>query len=41
MVLEIPPAETGSITGTIMDAWQMALEDAGPAGADKGRAANI
>jgi hypothetical protein len=30
MVLEIPPAEGGSITGTIMDAWQAALEDVGP-----------
>jgi hypothetical protein len=37
MVLEIPPADGGSITGTIMDSWQMALEDAGPAGADKGK----
>lgn len=37
MVLEIPPAVGGSITGTIMDAWQAALEDVGPAGADKGK----
>src|SRR5678815_4577577 len=37
MVLEIPPADGGSITGTIMDAWQMALEDVGPAGVDKGK----
>ena len=36
MVLGIPPADDGSITGTIMDAWQAALEDVGPAGADKG-----
>jgi hypothetical protein len=36
MVLEIPPAGDGSITGTIMDAWQAALADVGPAGADKG-----
>ncbi|CAN7674582.1 DUF1254 domain-containing protein [Mesorhizobium sp. LjRoot246] len=37
MVLEIPPAgDDGSITGTIMDVWQAALEDVGPAGADKG-----
>jgi hypothetical protein len=27
MVLEIPPADEGSITGAIMDAWQAALED--------------
>jgi hypothetical protein len=37
MVLEIPPADTGSITGTVMDAWQTALEDVGPAGVDKGK----
>ena len=37
MVLEIPPADGGSITGTIMDAWQAALEDVGPAGVDKGK----
>jgi len=37
VVLEIPPADDGSITGTIMDCWQMALEDVGPAGVDKGK----
>ena len=37
LVLEIPPADDGSITGTIMDSWQTALEDVGPAGADKGK----
>ena len=37
MVLEIPPAEGGSITGTIMDSWQAALDDVGPAGIDKGK----
>lgn len=37
MVLEIPPAEGGSITGTIMDSWQFPLEDVGPAGVDKGK----
>ena len=37
MVLEIPPADKGSITGTVMDVWQCALEDAGPAGVDKGK----
>ena len=37
MVLEIPPADDGSITGTIMDSWQIALEDVGPAGVDKGK----
>ena len=40
MVLEIPPASeglSGSITGSIDDAWQTALEDVGPAGVDKGK----
>ncbi len=37
VVLEIPPADEGSITGTVMDVWQCALEDVGPAGVDKGR----
>ena len=37
MVLEIPPADDGSITGTLMDAWQCPLEDVGPAGVDKGK----
>jgi hypothetical protein len=37
VVLEIPPAEGGaSITGSVDTAWQNALEDVGPAGADKG-----
>jgi len=36
MVLEIPPASGGSITGSVDDAWQAALEDVGPAGVDKG-----
>ena len=37
VVLEIPPADAGSITGTVMDLWQSALEDVGPAGMDNGR----
>jgi hypothetical protein len=38
VVLEIPPATNdGSITGNLDDAWQVALEDIGPAGADKGK----
>jgi hypothetical protein len=37
MVLEIPPADDGLINGSIMDCWQSALEDVGPAGADKGK----
>src|SRR4029453_17805955 len=36
LVLEIPPADEGSITGTVMDVWQCALEDVGPAGVDQG-----
>lgn len=37
VVIEIPKAEAeNSIVGTIMDSWQVALEDVGPAGADKG-----
>ena len=31
-----PPADDGVINGSIMDAWQAALEDVGPAGVDKG-----
>src|SRR6187551_1293999 len=37
MVIEIPPANGGSITGSIMDAWQTPLEDVGPAGVDAGK----
>src|ERR1043165_930795 len=37
MVLEIPPADGGVINGTVMDAWQIPLEDVGPAGVDKGK----
>jgi hypothetical protein len=37
MVIEIPPANGGSITGSIMDAWQTPLEDVGPAGIDAGK----
>jgi hypothetical protein len=37
VVLEIPPVEgESSITGSIDDAWQCALEDVGPAGIDRG-----
>ena len=36
VVLEIPPADDGSITGTVMDCWQAPFEDVGPAGVDKG-----
>ncbi|UNK50140.1 DUF1254 domain-containing protein [Lysobacter sp. S4-A87] len=37
VVLEIPPAQGGSITGSVDDAWQTAIEDVGPAGVDKGK----
>lgn len=38
VVLEIPPArDDASITGTVDDAWQTAIEDVGPAGVDKGK----
>ena len=36
VVLEIPPADTGTIVGSVDDCWQTAIEDVGPAGADKG-----
>lgn len=38
VVLEIPAAEgVSSITGSVDDAWQTAIEDVGPAGVDKGK----
>jgi hypothetical protein len=38
MVMEIPPAgPEGSITGSVDDGWQTAMEDVGPAGVDKGK----
>lgn len=37
VVLEIPPADSGSITGSVDDCWQTAIEDVGPAGVDKGK----
>ncbi len=38
IVLEIPPASGDStITGSVDDAWQTAIEDVGPAGVDKGK----
>ncbi len=37
MVMEIPPADEGSFVGSVDDAWQTALEDVGPAGADLGK----
>src|SRR6266404_1272925 len=38
MVLEIPPVDgEDSITGSVDDGWQTALDDVGPAGVDKGK----
>src|ERR1700756_554043 len=37
LVLEIPLANGGSITGSVDDCWQTAIEDVGPAGVDKGK----
>src|SRR4029453_11668692 len=38
IVLDIPAAgDDGSLNGNICDIWQMALEDAGPSGADAGK----
>ncbi len=37
MVMEIPPAEGGAIVGSLMDVWQMPIEDVGVAGVDKGQ----
>ena len=38
VVIEVPAAgDDGSINGNIVNVWQMALEDAGPWGADQGK----
>src|SRR5690349_18163341 len=37
VVLEIPPNDNGRIVGSIMGRWQMAIDDVGPAGLDKGK----
>ncbi|KIC93057.1 hypothetical protein OI18_20000 [Flavihumibacter solisilvae] len=37
VVLEIPPADSGIVNGSIMDYWQAAIEDVGPGGVDKGK----
>ena len=38
VVIEVPAAgDDGSINGNIVNVWQMALEDAGPSGADQGK----
>jgi hypothetical protein len=37
MVLEIPPTDDATVTGTITDCWQAPLADVGPDGLDKGK----
>ncbi len=37
VVLEIPPADEGVFNGSIMNYWQAAIDDVGPAGVDKGK----
>jgi hypothetical protein len=36
IVIDVPPADSGSFAANIDTVWQMPLEDAGPYGADKG-----
>jgi hypothetical protein len=36
LVIDVPPADSGSFAANIDTVWQMPLEDAGPYGADKG-----
>ena len=37
IVIEIPPANGGTLNGNIVDVWQVPLEDAGTLGADTGK----
>ena len=37
IVMEIPPADSGRLNGSVMDYWQAAIEDIGPGGVDKGK----
>ncbi len=37
LVLDVPPAGDAVLFGSLMDAWQVPLEDIGPAGADTGK----
>jgi hypothetical protein len=41
VVLEIPPADEGAINGSVMNYWQAAIEDVGPAGVDKGEGGQV
>jgi hypothetical protein len=36
VVLEVPPADEGTLNGSVMNYWQVAIEDIGPAGIDAG-----
>jgi hypothetical protein len=36
MVLDVPAADEGALNGSIMNCWQTAIEDIGPAGVDEG-----
>ena len=40
VVLEIPPADEGVLEGSVANAWQVAIEDIGPTGADAGHGGN-
>jgi hypothetical protein len=37
VVLEVPPADSGVLNGSVMNCWQAAIEDIGPGGIDKGK----
>jgi len=37
IVIDIPPADTGSFAGSIVNIWQMPLADIGPEGSDQGK----
>ena len=37
IVLEVPAADDGALNGSIMNYWQVAIEDIGPAGVDEGK----
>jgi hypothetical protein len=37
VVIDVPPADTGSFAANIDDVWQMPLADAGPEGSDAGK----
>src|SRR5262245_61547519 len=37
VVIELPPADTGSFAGSVMTFWQMPMADVGPEGEDRGK----